>query len=44
VADFSYIEDGRKVVEDVKGFKTREYKRKKKMMLAVHNIQIIEIL
>src|SRR5690242_10031144 len=33
-ADFSYYDlSGNLVVEDVKGFKTREYKRKKKYML-----------
>ena len=30
-ADFEYIEDGKIIVEDVKGFKTEVYKLKKKM-------------
>jgi len=32
-ADFRYIQDGARVVEDVKGKQTREYQIKKKMML-----------
>lgn len=31
IADFEYIEDGRKIVEDVKGFATDVYKLKKKL-------------
>lgn len=31
VADFSYIENGQKIVEDVKGFKTDVYKIKRKL-------------
>lgn len=31
VADFAYTENGRKVVEDVKGFKTEVYKIKRKL-------------
>ncbi len=42
-ADFSYQEAGALVVEDVKGVKTKEYILKKKLMKAVHNIEIIEI-
>ena len=42
VADFTYIEDGKLVVEDVKGMKTDAYKIKKKLMLWVHGIQIRE--
>lgn len=44
VADFSYIKKGEKdkTVEDVKGFKTRVYSLKKKMMKAVHDIEILE--
>jgi hypothetical protein len=46
VADFSYDEssvDGwLPVVEDVKGVRTQIYKLKKKLMLAVHGIQIRE--
>ena len=31
VADFSYLQDGNKIVEDCKGFITPEYKLKKKL-------------
>jgi len=33
VADFVYMQDGKKIVEDVKGFKTDVYKIKRKMLL-----------
>ena len=42
VADFTYIENGQKVVEDAKGYKTPEYRIKKKLLLWVHGIQIRE--
>ena len=42
-ADFVYFEGGEKVVEDTKGFKTPEYKLKKKMMLYFHGIKIKEM-
>ena len=42
IADFVYDEDGREVVEDVKGKRTREYVIKKKLMLAVLKIAIFE--
>ena len=43
VADFVYIDaDGNGVVEDVKGFRTKDYLLKKKLMLAVHGIAIHE--
>lgn len=34
--------DGKKEVYDVKGFKTEEYKIKRRLMLAVYGIDIIE--
>lgn len=43
VADFVYQQDGQKVVEDTKGFKTPEYIIKRKLMLWVHGIRIREI-
>ena len=43
VADFVYTENGKKVVEDTKGFKTKDYIIKRKLMLYVHGIQIKEI-
>lgn len=42
VADFTYYEDGKLVVEDCKGFKTDVYRIKKKLMLWVHGISIRE--
>lgn len=43
VADFVYEMEGRTVVEDTKGFRTKEYTIKRKLMLWVHGIQIKEI-
>src|SRR5688500_13421429 len=43
VADFRYVENGRTVIEDTKGFKTPEYKLKAKLMKACHGIEIREI-
>jgi hypothetical protein len=43
IADFTYMERGELVVEDVKGMKTREYVLKRKLMLFVHNLRIREI-
>lgn len=42
-ADFVYQENGKTVVEDTKGFKTKDYILKRKMMLYFHNIKIKEI-
>ena len=42
VADFQYLENGKQVVEDTKGVKTREYILKKKLMLALYQISILE--
>lgn len=41
-ADFSYMEDGKFVVEDVKGIKTQVYKLKKKLFEYKYGIQIKE--
>lgn len=44
VADFVYVNDkGETVVEDTKGFKTKDYIIKRKLMLYVHGIRIKEI-
>ena len=44
VADFHYYtKTGRPVVEDVKGFRTPVYKLKKKLVEAVHGIEIREV-
>lgn len=42
VADFVYYRDGKVVVEDCKGFKTPEYKLKKKLMAYVNHVNIEE--
>lgn len=43
VADFQYQENGMTVVEDAKGYKTPEYRLKKKMLLYFHGIRIREV-
>ena len=43
VADFVYKENGQTVVEDTKGFKTKDYILKRKMMLHTHGIRIREV-
>lgn len=45
VADFVYIDNqtGLEVVEDVKGFRTQEYIRKRRLMLEQHGIPIREV-
>lgn len=43
IADFSYRENGKLVIEDTKGFKTKDYIIKRKLMLYVHSIRIKEV-
>ena len=43
IADFVYEEDGRLVVEDTKGMKTKDYIIKRKLMLYTHGIRIREV-
>lgn len=45
IADFVYTDNttGQTVVEDTKGFRTKEYIIKRKLMLSVHGIRIKEI-
>lgn len=44
IADFLYTtNDGERVVEDTKGFKTKDYIIKRKLMLWVHGIRIKEV-
>ena len=43
VADFVYMMDGKKIVEDTKGFRTKDYILKRKMMLFFHGIRIKEV-
>lgn len=42
IADFVYVQDGVCIVEDCKGFKTPEYKRKKRLMKKLFDIDIKE--
>lgn len=42
-ADFVYAKDGKTVVEDVKGMRTKEYVIKRKLMLKEHSIRITEV-
>ena len=43
IADFCYTINGKLVVEDVKGCKTKEYILKRKMMLFIKDIRIQEV-
>ena len=45
VADFVYIDKrtGKRIVEDTKGAKTKDYIIKRKLMLQVHGIRIREV-
>lgn len=43
VADATYFKDGVFVVEDTKGFRTKDYIIKKKLMLWIHGIKIKEV-
>lgn len=42
-ADFVYLQNGRLVVEDTKGFRTADYIIKRKLMLHVYGIKIQEV-
>lgn len=42
IADFVYNRDGKQVVEDTKGWKTQEYRLKKKLMAYINHINIEE--
>lgn len=45
VADFVYeeVKSGCEVVADAKGYRTKEYRKKKKLMKEVHGIDILEM-
>ena len=43
VADFVYQENGKTVVEDTKGVRTKDYIIKRKLMLYVHGIRVREV-
>ena len=42
IADFSYIENGVQIVEDVKGVKTPVYRLKKRLVKALYGFDILE--
>lgn len=42
IADFVYYQDGKKVVEDSKGVRTKDYIIKRKLMLEKYKIRILE--
>lgn len=46
IADFRYYlwdgQTGKQTVEDCKGYRTPEYRLKKKLMLACHGIEVLE--
>lgn len=43
IADFVYEENGKEIVEDTKGIKTKDYIIKRKMMLFMKGIRIKEV-
>ena len=44
IADFVYIDEkGKTVVEDTKGYRTNDFKIKRKLMLYIHGVKINEI-
>lgn len=43
IADFVYKQNGQTVVEDTKGFRTKDYILKRKLMLWRHGIRIREV-
>lgn len=43
IADFVYQTKSGRVVEDVKGFRTKDYILKKKMMWKIHQIEVKEV-
>lgn len=43
IADFVYEQNGETIVEDTKGFRTKEYIIKRKLLLFIHGIRIKEV-
>lgn len=43
VADFVYVQDEKVVVEDTKGFRTKDYAIKRKLMAYIHGIRVREV-
>ena len=42
VADFQYLENGVQITEDTKGYRTREYRLKVKLLKALYGIDVRE--
>lgn len=42
-ADFSYRQNGKRIVEDTKGYRTRDYIVRKAVAEAFHNIRVVEV-
>ena len=42
IADFQYTENGKQIIEDVKGFKTSLYRLKKRLVEALYGVEILE--
>jgi hypothetical protein len=42
-ADFVYEQNGETIVEDTKGFRTKDYIIKRKLMLFVYGIRVMEV-
>lgn len=43
IPDFIYVRDSELIIEDAKGIKTAVYRLKKKLMKAIHGIEIKEV-
>lgn len=43
IADFTYKQNGKEIVEDAKGYRTEVYKIKKKLMAYIYQIEIKEV-
>lgn len=41
-ADFRYFENGKRIVEDVKGVRTPVYTLKSKLLKALYNVEVLE--
>ncbi len=43
VADFQYLDKGQLITEDAKGFETPEFRIKRKLMMAVLDIEVVTV-
>lgn len=43
IADFTYKQNGKEIVEDTKGYRTEVYRIKKKLMAYIYKIEIKEV-